>query len=72
MIQTKKLQLTRKDKKIISDMVDHTTMTTSQMINYLGELFGSKLTVRHFMYLGFRMGYYVSKNEFLKLSNRKN
>lgn len=76
MNKTNTLQLTRKDKSIINDLVEHTTLKTNEIVNYMGELFGTKLTTHHFMYLGFRMGYKTSQLEvienFTNITNRKN
>lgn len=76
MNKTAHLQLTRKDKSIINDLVEHTTLKTSEIVNYMGELFKEKLTTHHFMYLGFRMGYKTSQLEvidnFTNIQIRKN
>lgn len=70
------LQLSRKDKGIINDLVEHTTFKTQEIVNYMGELFKEKLTVHHYLYLGFRMGYKTSQLEvmenFINITNRTN
>ena len=76
MIKTNTLRLSYKDKSVINDLVEHTTLKTSEIVNYMGELFKEKLTTHHFMYLGFRMGYKTSQleviNNFVNIQTRKN